>query len=349
MKRKPNLYEQIISRENILSAILSSTKNKKQSIAKSIRQHPEIYVDKIEQIMNIGWVPSEYHDNIRVVNGKERKISTVPFFPDRIIHHMIMNIVSPILERSLIDDTYQSIPGRGVHKAIKKIKRDIALKKPEYALKIDIAKFYQSINNDILKEQLRRKIKCKHTLKLLDDLIDSYPGLPIGNYTSPIFGNFYLSELDHQIKERFRAKLYYRYADDILICGEKKFLQDIYKYVKIKVNELKLKLNKSTQLFKIGIRPINFIGYRIWHTHSLPRKQMIFKAKNNPSEEELASLFGWFIHVNSLILVTNLYFKYLEIIGHYSSKYVYKCLRSFYDIYGNKERTSSTASPIKWN
>ena len=88
------------------------------------------------------------------------------------------------MEKTLIADTYQSIKGRGINKAKDKIQWLLRKHKIKYALKMDIKKFYPSVDNDILKQILRKKLKCKDTLWLLDTIVDSTKGVPIGNYLS---------------------------------------------------------------------------------------------------------------------------------------------------------------------
>lgn len=133
-----------------------------------------------------------------------------------------MNILEPIWVSLFTEDTYSCIKDRGIHKAADKVKK--ALKEdPEhttYCLKMDIVKFYPSIDHDILKTILRKKIKDKDLLWLLDVIIDSADGVPIGNYLSQYFANIYLAYFDHWIKEVKKVRYYFRYADDIVILGD---------------------------------------------------------------------------------------------------------------------------------
>ena len=156
----------------------------------------------------------------KILRTKRREIYQLPYFPDRITHHAIMNILEPIWVSVFTSDTYSCIKNRGIHAAAKRLKRELKLD-PEgtkYCLKIDVRKFYPSIDHEILKQVVRRKIKDKRLLWLLDEIIDSADGVPIGNYLSQYFANLYLAYFDHWIKEE-RIKYYYRYADDIVILG----------------------------------------------------------------------------------------------------------------------------------
>ncbi len=173
-----------------------------------------------------------------------------------------------------------------------------------YCLKLDIKKFYPNVNHDILKQQLRRKIKDKALLWLLDEIIDSSPGLPIGNLLSQYFGNFYLSPFDHWIKENKREARYFRYMDDMIILHHSKehlhaLLAEIRQYLAV---NLKLTVKQNYQVFPVAKRGIDFVGYRIFHTHTLLRKSIkqnfARKLANNPNEKVIAAYYGWVKHCN---------------------------------------------------
>ena len=132
-----------------------------------------------------------------------------------------------------------------------------------YCLKLDVRKFYPSINHYVLKKMLRRKFKDADLLWLLDEIIDSAPGLPIGNYLSQYFANFYLAYFDHWIKEEKRVKYYFRYADDMVILSDdKSYLHDLLKEIGKYFNEeLKLEIKSNYQIFPVDSRSIDFVGY----------------------------------------------------------------------------------------
>ena len=225
---------------------------------------------------------SQYYIFKIIDNGKEREIFKLPYFPDRIIHHCIMQILEPIWKKSLIRDTYSSIKGRGLHDGVKRIKE--ALKDKEgtkYCLKLDIKKFYPSVNHDVLKRIVRKKIKCKDTLWLLDEIIESTEGVPIGNYLSQYFGNIYLSGLDHFVKEECRVKYYFRYCDDIiLLLGSKIRLREIFHSIEGYCESLVLSIKENYQIFPTNIRGIDFLGYRFFYEFTLLRKSIVLGFKN---------------------------------------------------------------------
>ena len=284
MKRYGNLYQKIYDIENIKLAHKNARKGKLHySEVKMVEANPEKYFMKIHNMLkDKTFRNSEYKIFTRTCNDKEREIFKLPYFPDRIIHHCIMNVLEPIWMKTLITDTYSSLKGRGIHKGVKRIKK--ALKDREntkYCLKMDVRKFYPSIDHDILKRVIRRKLKDKDLLWLLDEIIDSARGVPIGNYLSQYFGNLYLSGLDHWLKEQKHCKYLFRYCDDICILhSDKKHLsqlrKDISSYLEIKLN---LKLKDNWQIFLVEKRGIDFLGYRFFHNYTLLRKSIANRFK----------------------------------------------------------------------
>ena len=241
-----------------------------------------------------------------IFEPKERLIFRLPYYPDRITHHAIMRVLEPVFVSTFTADTYSCIKKRGIHAAANAVKRALNDEQnTQYCLKLDIKKFYPNIDHEVLKELLRRKFKDKDLLWLLDEIIDSTEGLPIGNYLSQYFANFYLSYFDHWIKEEKRVKYYFRYADDIVILANNKpelhqLLADIRNYF---YDNLKLEIKHNYQLFPVAARGIDFVGYVFYHTHTRLRKgikqrfaKMLVRNKN---EKSIASYNGWAMHCNS--------------------------------------------------
>jgi hypothetical protein len=138
---------------------------------------------------------------------------------------------------------------------------------------LDIRKFYPLINHDVLKSILRRKLKDKRLLRLLDEIIDSADGVPIGNYLSQYFANLYLTYFDHWIKEQKRVKHYFRYADDIVIlASDKSYLHSLMGEIRAYLGDLKLEVKGNWQVFPVAARGIDFVGYVFFHTHTRMRK-----------------------------------------------------------------------------
>ena len=190
-----------------------------------------------------------------------------------------MNILEPIWVSIFTKDTYSCIKNRGIHAAAKNVKHILRTDNDgtRYCLKIDIRKFYPSIDHDILKMVIRRRIKDKRLLWLLDEIIDSVPtGVPIGNYLSQYFANLYLAYFDHWLKEVKHVKYYWRYADDIVILAlNKEVLHELLHEIRAYLREnLKLKVKRNYQVFPTNTRGIDFLGYRFFHTHTFLRKSI---------------------------------------------------------------------------
>ena len=314
MKRIGNLYEQIYSIENLQLADQIARKGKaKQPGVIWHDKSREANLQKLHEMLRDKTYQTSEYTTFTVYEPKERLIFRLPFFPDRITHHAVMNILEPVFVSTFTADTYSCIKGRGIHacaNAVKRALRDV--EGTQFCLKLDIKKFYPSIDHEILKQLLRKKIKDNDLLWLLDEIIDSTDGLPIGNYLSQYFANFYLTYFDHWLKEVKCVNYYFRYADDLVILADSKpylhqLLSDIRDYLSI---NLKLEVKQNHQVFPVSSRGIDFVGYVFYHTHTRLRKsikknfaRMLKQRKNKKS---IASYNGWAAHCNSKNLLKKL-------------------------------------------
>lgn len=278
MKRFGNLFDQVTNYDNLYHAHERARRGKSHYIeVRKINSNPELHLMKLQELMRNGkYKTSDYEIQTRKEGRKMRVICKLPYYPDRIVHHAIMNVVERIWIKSLIRDTYQSLPGRGVHLAserIKKVLRDDT-SGTQYCLKLDVRKFYPSVDNEVMKGIVRKKIKDVRLLALLDEIIDSTKGLPIGNYLSQIFGNLYLSEFDHWIKEVKKVKHYFRYCDDLVLFGKsKEGLHELKKEISDYLNQnLKLEVKGDWQVFPVDDRGVDVVGFRFFRTHTLLRR-----------------------------------------------------------------------------
>ena len=317
MKRYNSLYPKIYDTDNIVLAHKNARKGKLHyREVKIVDKNTEYYLQKIHQMLKFkSFKNSPYDIFIKTDSGKEREIYKLPYFPDRIIQHAIMQIVEPIWKKSLINDTYSSIKDRGIHKGVKRVKHTLTdTENTKYCLKLDIKKYYPSIDHDILKQIVRRKIKDSDLLWLLDEIIESAPGIPIGNYLSQYFANLYLSGFDHWVKEKLKVKYYFRYCDDmILLSSNKEMLHYYLKEINNYILALKLKLKSNYKIIptKTGI---DFLGYVFYPQHTLVRRKIrdncIQKLKEGDIGKlcnSLTSYYGWFKHCNSYNLRKKLF------------------------------------------
>lgn len=314
MKRISNLYQTICSLENLQLADQKARKGKgwQYGIMVHDRNQEQNLLRLQQSLLDKTFTTSSYTSFI-IHDPKEREVFRLPYYPDRIVHHAIMNVMESFYVSVFTNDTYSCIKGKGIHAAADAVK--VALQDQAatvYCLKLDIKKFYPNIDHDILKDLLRRKIKDHDLLWLLDNIIDSAAGVPIGNYLSQYFANFYLAYFDHWIKEVMKVKYYFRYADDLVILArDKPYLQKLLSDIRIYLStKLKLEIKGNYQVFPVGARGIDFVGYKFYHSHTLLRKgikkrfaRMLAKRKNSLS---IASYYGWAKHCNSNHLLKKL-------------------------------------------
>lgn len=318
MKRTGYVYEKVCSLENIKLAILKASLGKRhESRVKRILHNIDLVALNIQtMLLNKTYIPSPYvvasiYDG---ANKKERTIQKPRFYPDQIIHWALMLQLSPILMRSMYHYNCGSVPGRGTSFGHKTVRRwlDDDYKGTKYCLSMDVSKFYPSVDNEILKGMFRRRLKDADCLWLVDAIIDSAEGLPIGNFTSPWFANFYFQELDYYIKQKLGIKYYVRYADDMLLLGpNKKHLHRAKKEIEVFLQNIKLDLKKNWQVFKVDSRAIDFLGLRFYRNKTILRKrnalrirrrfQRINKKQNLTYRDACAvvSYWGWLKRSNS--------------------------------------------------
>lgn len=332
MKRYNNLFDKIVSLDNLYEADKRARRQKshRPEVMLFDKNKDKLLLDLQRKLINGEYETSEYYV-FKIYESKEREIFKLPYYPDRIVHHAIMNIMEPIWVSAFVKGTYSFIRKRGIHKALKDVK--FALKdevNTQYCLKLDIRKFYPSIDHDILKTIIRKKIKDKRLLSLLDEIIESAQGVPIGNYLSQFFANLYLTYLDHWIKEQKKVRYYFRYADDIVILGgDKQQLRDLFYDIQDYLNnKLKLNFKDNWQIFKVDSRGIDFVGYRVFHTHTLLRKRIkkrfckkinkLNKKQNldkDTYKQKICSYIGWIKYCNGRNLLNKMS-KYKELLEY---------------------------------
>lgn len=313
MKRIGNLYQRICSLDNLRLADTKARKGKAHQYG--VQAHDRNQDGNLQllhrMLVNRSYRTSTYM-TFKIYEPKEREIFRLPYFPDRIAHHAVMNVLEPIFVSCFTADTYSCIKGKGIHAAAAAVRRALQDKAgTRYCLKIDIKKFYPSIDHEILKAQLRRKLKDPYLLWLLDGIIDSAPGLPIGNYLSQYFANFFLCGFDRWIKQEKHVRYYFRYADDIVILSDSKpYLHQLLAEIRAQLAMIKLSLKENYQVFPVEARGIDFVGYRFFHTHVALRKSIkqrfarMVRYNNNPAS--WASYYGWAAHCDSKHLLKKL-------------------------------------------
>lgn len=315
MRRFGYLYEQICSYDNLEEAFRCAAKKKrKRNYVKRFASNLEANLLHIQNELQTHTFQTSSYSTFVVHEPKERLIFRLPF-RDRIVHWAVMLITESIWTKNLTRDTYACVKKRGIHPLLKKLKEKLHTfpAGTEFCLKIDVTKFYPSIKHDLLKDVIRSKIKDPHLLILLDGIIDSADGVPIGNYLSQYFANIYLSELDHLLKEYYDVNHYFRYADDmVVLAGSKEELHGLLVAINDYLIEYRhLFLKNNYQIFSVEDRGIDFIGYVTRHKYVLARKEnkkrlcrkLAKLRKKGLSDEEirqeLSSFVGFMKHCNS--------------------------------------------------
>ncbi len=257
MKRKKNLYESICNMQNILKVyqeVCRNTKNKRK--VRNYREYKCLYVAQIyKTLSNKNYEVGPYHV-FTIYEPKERRIVSQSL-QDKVINHLVARyILYPAILPGLIPENVASIKNRGTKKGLElfqSYQRKCKIKyQTYYILKCDISKYFASIDQTILKQKIRRKIKDKDALQIIDKIIDSEEnGLGIGNMTSQVFAIFYLNDLDHYIKEELHISYYVRYQDDFLLFHpSKQYLKECLEKITQFLKHEKLTLNKKTRIFK---------------------------------------------------------------------------------------------------
>lgn len=329
MKRHGDLWKHITSMETLRASHALAKRGKGHYAAvQEVEADVEGHLQRLQQdLLSKTFTTGQYIIEDRMEGGKMRRIYKLPYYPDRIVQHALMSAVGPIFRRSLIRDTFQSLPDRGTSDARRRVQKMMKSDPQAYALKMDIRKYYPNVNNDLLKEVIRRKIKCKDTLWLMDNIIDSMNGLPIGNLTSQYFGNVFLYKFDWWVKQELKVKYYYRYCDDlVLFHNDKAVLRDWYKKIESYLAEIGLEIKPTWQIVDTQKQGVDFVGYVFGPRKTSLRRAIVKKFKKHSAKsrrfafipEKVLQVFvaykGWMMRCNAKELwrrhVTNRIIKY---------------------------------------
>ncbi len=331
MKRYNNLYDKIISLDNLRLAEAKARKGK-------ARQRGVIEFDKdkeanlllLHEMLKKQTFNTSQYVVFKVFEPKEREIYRLPYFPDRIAHHAIMNIIEPIWRKIFTHNTYSCIKQRGITACAQQVRNIIQSFEGRrlYCLKIDIKKFYPSIDAEILKKIVRRKIKDVKLLGLIDNIINSAKGLPIGNYLSQYLSNLYLAYFMHFCNENIKIKCT-EYADDICYFADnKQRLHEVFNKVQEYLSDkLKLTIKGNWQIFPIAEnrqdrsgRALDYVGFKFYRKQTLIRKSIkknfcravakLHKQHASAAtiKKKTAAWYGWATHSNSINLLNKLYY-----------------------------------------
>jgi retron-type reverse transcriptase len=307
MKRYGNLWNELTSFENLYLAYRKAIRGKRfrPDVARFIVHAESELLQLQQELQQRTYCPGAYR-TFWVYEAKPRLISAAPF-RDRVVHHALCNVLEPIFERAFIHDLYSNRVGKGQHQAVRRAQQ--YARRFAYVLKCDIRKYFPSIDHAVLKELLRRKIKCPETLWLADRILDCsnpqeeivqyFPGddlltpfsrkrgLPIGNQTSQFFANLYLHPLDHVVKRTLKAEGYLRYVDDFLLFAQKKAtLWEWKAAIEEFLSTYRLRLKPAgVTLFRVA-DGFPCLGYRVFPSIILLQRKAILRFRRYLKREQ---------------------------------------------------------------
>ena len=282
MKRQNGLHLRIANWHNLTLAYAKSLKGKRYR--KDVVAFAENFQDNINDLvrqlttldLDIG-----HYTFFKIWDPKPRSICAASF-PERVLHHAVMNVCEPVLERYAIDDSYACRKGKGNSAAIKRAKSFV--EKCDWYMKMDVRKYFDSIDHRIAMDLLARRIKDKKVLAIFERILDSYhtqpgKGLPIGNLISQHLANFYLRLFDHWLQEERKIGKYVRYMDDMLVFAHSKanLKSELFEIKAFLRDKLALELKHNVQINRTR-HGLPFLGLRLFpHTIRLsPRNKKRF-------------------------------------------------------------------------
>lgn len=285
MKRHGGLFPQVCAFSNLRLAAQraqASKRYRREVLAFNFHREDELHRLR-QELLDGTWRPGP-HRHFRIFEPKERWISAAPY-RDRVVHHALCNVIEPLVDHRLIFDCWANRKGKGSHRAV--LRYQAFAGGFRYALKVDVRKYFPSVDHEILKAQFRRRFKDPALLRLMDRIVDHgrvpephhayFPGddlftpaarpkgLPIGNLTSQLWANLYLDGFDHWVKEDLKAQAYLRFVDDfILLSSSRETLRGWKAAVAEKLAELRLQMHPRKSVIRRTSEGMPFLGYMVW-------------------------------------------------------------------------------------
>lgn len=310
-KRYGHLYELAFTKENLYASYMEARKGKRSKVGTYLfeKNIGENLNNLYEELRDCSYTPREYRTFV-VYEPKERVIKA-PHFRDLVVQHAIYRVIYNIFNSTFIDTSFACRKNGGTHKAISYTQREMRRYDGNlYFVKLDIRKFFYSIDRDILRTLFEKRIKDKKMVDLMvlfSNDSSSEIGIPIGNLLSQLYSLVYLNELDHFVKRELKIKSYVRYVDDFVLIG---LTLDEAKIAKEKCEKFvqeKLNLELSHWHIQKIKRGINFVGYRTWKSVKFVRKHSIYKFKKAVIKNKNSSIVSIIGHAKNTQTVN--YFK----------------------------------------
>lgn len=279
-KKHRNLIGQITTIENLRLAYEKTARGKKMSFGYlEFKEYAEANLLLIQEELRDGAYKIGDYRQFTIYEPKPRLISALDF-KDRLVQHALCNVIAPIFERTLMPQTFACRTELGTHAGVRFVQSRLRHGQFKYFLKTDYSKYFPSVDRSVLHAMIDRKIACDATLKILREIIPQEgKGIPIGSLTSQLFANVYGNAADRFIHFECKQREWARYMDDIVVLGNDKdeLLDNFLRLNDFSMQDLKLRVGKW-QVSSTS-RGINFLGYRIWGSHKLLRKDSVVRAK----------------------------------------------------------------------
>jgi len=306
MKRHKNLIEKITDPLNLYDALHKTAKGKRSKIDCMRFMDWEFRnMAKLRTLIISGSYKPDAPSTFAIFEPKPRSIVALRFH-DRVVQHAIHSIISPIFNKTFLPCSYACRIGYGAHRAARDVQAAIRKTPQGWYLKTDFSKYFHSIDREALWTEIDKKIGCKRTSALIEKFVPrTGKGINIGELLSQLFANVMGNRVDMFIKHELHVKSFFRYMDDIVILGDNRSsLEEMKRRIESFCASIGLRFSKW--FIKPISAGINFVGYRIWPTHKLIRKDSIKRAKRKlkrlrgePLQLFLASWRGHIGHANT--------------------------------------------------
>jgi len=270
--------EEVVREENLMTALEAVKRNQgapgiDRMTTREVESHLQAQWEKIRaKLLNGTWVPTPVRRvEIPKPSGGTRMLG-IPTVMDRVIQQMLLQVLTPIFEAMFSDHSYGFRPGRSAHDAVRAAQQ-YAQGGKDWVVDIDISKFFDHVNHDILMGRIAKTIRDKRMLQLIGSylrrgamvegvVMASAEGTPQGGPLSPLLANIYLDALDQELDRRKHC--YCRYADDCNIyvgsqSAAERTLASIQNWIE---KHLRLKVNTA----KSGTGRVwerKFLGFRL--------------------------------------------------------------------------------------
>lgn len=345
-----NLYEPMLEHSDVKKMFHKAAKGKteREDVAKilnpkNIDRHVKFLIEKLENTAPEGvevlhpeyaWHPTKHEKQTinEQSSKKTRSIEKPRYNYEQVVHHIVVNACNDIMMQGMYEFVCGSVPERGSHYGKHYIEKWIHgdRKNCKYVLKMDIRHFFESVDHDVLKAWLKKKIRDKKMLHILFMIIDGCEtGLPLGFYTSQWLANFLLQSLDHYIKEQLHAAHYIRYMDDMVIFGRnKKELHRMQQEIEKCLNErFNLLMKYNHQVFRFDYierktgerkgRPLDFMGFQFCHDKTILRESIMLSSTKKANRIAKKEKITWYdatamLSYMGYITHTDTYDMYLE-------------------------------------